>query len=423
MAKSDEIDVLVVGAGAAGLLAATMAARAGARVRLLESAKRPGAKIRVSGGGRCNVLPSVASEKDFHTSGSIRRVRNVLRTWPLEEVHRHFERHLRIPLKVEDTGKVFPVSDQSKDVVDALLRDLGASGAELVAGTRVMAIERLGGDPAGAWRVTTADGERFEAPALILTTGGQSLPKTGSDGAGYGFARKLGHSIRPLQPALVPLKTAAAHWADLAGLALPAELEVREQGKVAERFSGDFLFTHRGFSGPVALDASRRLTHPERPADTQVTACWLAAAAPDWNERLRPGGGSSVTVGAILRDALPRRLADHLAAQSGVATGTRLADLPKTDRRELVRWLEASPLEVNGDEGYAKAEVTAGGVPLEELHGATLESRLAPGLYFAGEVLDVVGRLGGFNFLWAWASGRLAGESAARAAAPSRSSG
>ncbi|MCA9753265.1 MAG: aminoacetone oxidase family FAD-binding enzyme, partial [Gemmatimonadetes bacterium] len=265
-----DVDVAVVGGGAAGLLAATFAARGGASVALLESAPRPGAKIRVSGGGRCNVLPSRMSLEDFHTHGSVPAMRNVLTGWSLADVRDHFERHLRVPLKVESTGKVFPASDSSRDVVGALLTDLARSGAALEAGARVLAIR----PEASTFTLSIRGRADLRASRVVLATGGRSLPKTGSDGAGYKFAAEFGHTIVPTYPALVPLTTVDAGWTSLAGLAVPATLDVRVRDKRVARHRGDFLFTHQGFSGPVALDVSRWFTDPETSADARLFAGW-----------------------------------------------------------------------------------------------------------------------------------------------------
>jgi hypothetical protein len=398
--------LIVVGAGAAGLLAGTFAARAGVRTLVLEGRPRPGAKIRISGGGRCNVLPSVASPDDFRTGGSDRLVRNVLGSWPLEDVRTHFERHLGVALKVERTGKVFPVSDASRDVVDALLRDLAKAGATLQGDARITALHREG----DGFRLERAGGAALHAERVVLATGGRSLPKTGSDGAGLGFARALGHAVRPDAPALVPLTTTDPVWKELSGVSLPAELTARRDGRALEVGRGDFLFTHRGFSGPVVLDISGRFTQPEEPAD-ELRVRWGEADAPAWEERLSGGGPKSVV--GLLRASLPDRLADVLLRRAGVAGDRPLAQLPRDERQALAAQLDACRLDVSGSEGYRTAEVTLGGVPLEEIRTRTMESRKVPGLHLCGEILDVTGRLGGYNFLWAWVSGRRAGEGVA----------
>ncbi len=406
--------LVVVGAGAAGLSAAIFAARAGARVLLFETRPRPGAKIRVSGGGRCNVLPSRVEPGDFHTQGSAHALRNVLASWPLSEVRVFFERELGIALKVEPTGKVVPVSEDPREVVAALLSLAERSGATLVAGQRIVALERLP-SPAGdgaRFELESEGGERQRARCVLLATGGLSLPKTGSDGAGLAMAARLGHRPRPDYPALVPLLAADLRWTQLAGLSSRARLRVHSGGRAVEEREGDLLFTHRGFSGPVVLDLSWRLASGLDPQAT-LSARWLGRNTPEWDPWLRQGGRAAV--GAALRAELPRRLCALLLELSGVDPERRLSELSRQERRALLEALDTCPLGVSGNEGYRTAEVTGGGIPLEELHTRTLESRLVPGLYLAGEMIDVTGRIGGYNFLWAWVSGRHAGLAAARA--------
>jgi predicted Rossmann fold flavoprotein len=403
----------VIGAGAAGLTAGIFAARRGIAPLVLETRERPGAKIRVSGGGRCNVLPSRSSPEDFHTEGSRHSLRKLLASWPLEQVTAFFERELDIALKVEETGKVFPVSEDPREVVAALLGALERAGGLLAAGQRVVSLRRVppGASTAGArFELETATGERLLARRVVLATGGRSLPKTGSDGAGLDMAAELGHHPHPSYPALVPLIAADPSWGELAGLSVRARLSVERGGKLALERSGDLLFTHRGFSGPVVLDVSWQVTAPFA-AGARLRAHWLGRTGPDWDAWLRQGGARPIE--SALREELPRRLAQRLIAASGVPADRQLSQLSREDRRRLVQVLAACPLETTGDEGYRVAEVTGGGVPLEEVEAGGLESRLVAGLHFAGEVLDVQGRIGGFNFLWAWVSGRKAGEGAA----------
>jgi len=394
--------LVVIGAGAAGLLAALFAARGGVRTLLVESHAKPGAKIRVSGGGRCNVLPARAEPGDFHTESSRNALRNILRSWPLDEVRAFFERDLGVALKVEDTGKLFPVSDDPSELTSALLGACERAGVTLRAGVRVRELRALG----ASFELALASGERIRADHVALCTGGLSLPKTGSDGWGYQAAERLGHRLRPRYPALVPLLASDARWAELAGVSVRARLSALRGRERLEARSGDLLFTHRGFSGPVVLDISHCLARAGHQGVT-LRAAWLGDDAAAWDARLSEGGARSVQ--SFARGQLPKRLADALVARSGVDPERRLARLTREERARLVEQLGDCPLEIAGDEGYRTAEVTGGGVPLEEVATRSLESRLVPGLYFAGEILDVTGRIGGFNFLWAWVTGRRVG--------------
>ena len=416
-ADATERAIVVIGAGAAGLFAATFAARTGADVLVLETSPKPGAKIRVSGGGRCNLLPSSAEIADFWTYGSVPALRNIVFSWPLADVRAHFEERLGIALVDEPSGKVFPRSGSARDVAAALLADCARAGAELRAGTRVAGVRRLGEDVAPRFAVETAAGEKIVARRVVLATGGRSLPKTGSDGAGYGFARSLGHSLRAPHAALVPLLAQEATWADLAGVSVPVVARAVRRERVLEERSGDFLFTHRGFSGPVVLDLSRHFAG-EGGEDVELRVAWGGADATQWESELL--ADPSRLVVSVARSRLPRRLGDELLARANVAADARCGSLRREERRRLVSELSDGRLAVSGNEGYRTAEVTGGGVPLEEVRGRTLESRVCPGLHLAGEILDATGRLGGFNFLWAWVSGRLAGLGAAEALAAHR---
>ncbi|MCO4761441.1 MAG: aminoacetone oxidase family FAD-binding enzyme [Myxococcales bacterium] len=400
------LPVVVVGAGAAGLMAALFAARAGADVTLLEGGKKPGLKILASGGGRCNVLPSETQLSDFFTHGSEKAMRNVLRSWPLDAVTRFFTDDLGIPLKTEASGKVFPRSDSARDVLQCLLDACGAAGVRLVTRAKVHAATQV---DANTWQLRLADRPALYARQVILATGGLSLPKSGSDGTGWRVTTQLGHTLTPRFPALVPLTISEPTFRALAGVSIPATLEVRQHNKLIGREVGDILFTHRGLSGPAILQVSRHLAC-DGGLERQLT---MHFGEVDWREQLADGRGGR-TVAMAIRPHLPRRLADALIERAGVPPETRLAGLKKPARKALMQQLERCPVAVNGTEGYRTAEVTAGGIPLTEVQLKTLESRVAPGLFLCGELLDVTGRLGGYNFLWAWVSGRRAGQAAAK---------
>lgn len=399
--------VAVVGAGAAGLAAALFAAREGVRVVLLEGKPRPGAKILISGGGRCNVLPSSAALSDFDTSGSARVLRNILASWPLERVREFFEHDLGVELVCEETGKLFPASNRARDVLDALLEACSRAGVDLRCGYRMASLEPEG----DGFVLGAGDGRSLRARRVVLATGGLSVPKTGSDGAGLAMLSAMGHTIEPTRPALVPLVAAAGPWRDLAGVSAPARIHAMVAAREVDCHEGGFLFTHRGFSGPVVLDASAWVTSAREGERARLVVQWLGPSD-SWDDELRQSERGSVV--GVLRRYLPRRLAELVLVLAGIDASRRVAELDRSSRRALVRCLDAWPLPVEGHEGYAKAEVTAGGVALSEVVTKTLESRCTPGLYLCGELLDVTGRIGGFNFLWAWVSGRLAGAAAAR---------
>lgn len=407
-----DLDVVIVGAGAAGLATGVFARRANPKLRVavLDGASKPGAKILVSGGSRCNVTNTVVTDADFN-GGRPAIIRRVLRAFPVSETVAFF-REIGVPLKEEPGGKLFPVTNQSRDVLSALLAELTRVGAELRAGYRVTGIR----PSANGFEVTTSRGV-LTTNSVALATGGLSLPKTGSDGWGYDAARALGHTIVPTTPALAPLLLAkdqpgAIHEA-VSGVSLPVRIDVRVGGAIAKRISGAMLWTHFGVSGPAALDASRHwlrarlegrdvsLTASFRPGEMfeSLERAWIALAA----------GRPRLTIQTALAQDLPASMAAAMLEHLAIAPDSVLAELTREDRRRLVRALVEWPLPVTDSRGYRFAEVTAGGVPLSEIDPASMASRACPGLYLVGEILDVDGRIGGFNFQWAWSSGFAAG--------------
>jgi predicted Rossmann fold flavoprotein len=395
-------DVAVIGAGAAGFMAAIFAGRAGARVTLLDSASRIGAKILISGGGRCNVTHDVVTAVDFN--GNRNAIARVLRTFDVEATVGFFA-ELGVPLKREEGGKLFPVSNRARDVIDALLGATQAAGVTIVSGEKVTRLAVLNGSER-AFLIN----DHLRAKNVILATGGRSVPKTGSDGSGYALVRTLGHTVTDVFPALVPLVLESGHWLTaLSGSSVEAELLIKGPGgRVLQRASGSMLFTHFGLSGPVVLDISRH---------------WIAAQPAALHANLLPGEtfeslertlidearrNPTMTIANLLRrHGIPDRLATALAPGA-----TPLVRVTKEERRAVVRSLVDLPLPVTRDRGFEYAEVTAGGVPLSEVDVRTMASRVCEGLFLCGEILDVDGKIGGYNFQWAWASGRLAGVSA-----------
>jgi predicted Rossmann fold flavoprotein len=407
--------VAIVGAGAAGLATAIFAARAapGLRVQCFDGATKIGAKILVSGGSRCNVTNRVVTERDFW-GGSPRVVRNILRAFPADRAAAFFE-SLGVRLHEEEDGKLFPDTNRARTVLDALLAETKRLGIAIAPGSRVLSVRR----EAQGFQVETSVGERHAADAIVLATGGRSLPKTGSDGFGYEMARWLGHGYVDTTPALAPLIVDGERHAALAGVSHEAALSLRVDGDVTTRVEGSLLWTHFGISGPVALNLSRHWHRAKLsrgsvevrlnlcPRDTfESLEAWLLD-----QERVRP----RALVSTIVATRLPASVADTWVAVSGVDRETTLAHLAKADRRRLLHALLDTPLPVVDSRGYAYAEVTSGGISLDEINPATMQSTVCPGLYLVGEILDVDGRLGGFNFQWSWSSGWVAGHAIARA--------
>jgi len=385
---------------------------------VLEGARQPGAKILVSGGSRCNVTNALVSERDFW-GGPRTIVRRVLRAFTVEETVALF-RELGVPLHEEPGGKLFPDSNRSRDVLDALLREVKACGATLLADHRVHSIDRAG----RGFVISTAHGT-IDASRVVIATGGQSLPKSGSDGAGYGFAKRLGHSLVATTPGLVPLTISSdSHFhTQLSGVSHAAEIAIWVDGRVALRLTGNLLWTHFGISGPLALDASR---HWLRARSEGRDAAMVLNFHPGWTfddldrhltaiGRTRPRASieNTIAAGGGEMRGLPASLVRTVLAGLRIDGETPLSQLPREARRLLVRGMTARPLPVSGSRGYNYAEVTAGGVTLTEIDPSTMESRVCRGLYLVGEVLDVDGRIGGFNFQWAWSSGFVAGRALA----------
>lgn len=414
-------DLVVVGAGAAGLATAIFAAREAprARVTCLEGARRVGAKILVSGGSRCNVTNRVVTEHDFW-GGSPRVVRRVLRAFPAGRAVAFFE-ELGVPLHEEEDGKLFPDTNRSRTVLDALLAEATRLGIVIRAGSRVGGIERCDG---GAFMVRSGH-EVVTASRVVLATGGRSLPRSGSDGFGYELAARLGHGHVETTPALAPLVLengeagGGIRHAPLAGVSHPGEMTLRIDGHVRLRLEGALVWTHFGVSGPLPLNMSRhwhRATMTGRAVEVSLNVLpgETFSSVDSWlldQQRARP----RARVTTLLGTRLPAAIAEACASAARIPEGSTMAHLTREDRRRLVRVLVENPLRIEGSRGFAYAEVTAGGVPLDEIDPATMASRACPGLHLVGEILDVDGRLGGFNFQWAWSSGFVCGRAIGRA--------
>jgi len=407
-------------------------------VILLERTKDGGRKILISGGGRCNILPSVVDPAQYVTASSPNIVKMILRSWPLEEQRRFFEEELGIALKLEEeSGKLFPVSDKARDVRDGLLKWARDGGVDCQFGISVIGFRLLA---SGFWLITTDLGE-IRASKVILATGGLSVPLTGSDGTGLKILEVLGHTINTTYPALTPITLTPHRYVDLAGVSLTVTIRDGDTKK-AFRTTGGFLVTHRGWSGPTALNVS----HLTRPSSSNDGTSSDSASPPgppsavqphppapspsgrggadlfvSWGNLSRAEGEKELAGGAklvanMLKQHLPERLAARLFEEAGISADRTVAQLRKDERERLLSVLCAWPLPYTGDEGYKKAEVTGGGVALAEIVPQTMESRIRPGLFIVGEALDVFGPIGGYNFHWAWATGKLGGMAAGRPA-------
>jgi predicted Rossmann fold flavoprotein len=393
-------------------MAAIFSASAGAETLLLETTRDGGRKILISGGGRCNILPARVDERRFVTDSSPNTLRKILRSWPLPEQVAFFERELNLRLVEEEaTAKLFPVSNRARDVRDGLLALAARRGVRFMPGTTVMDIAPT----SKGWRVESDGAPPLSVDAVVVASGGLSVPATGSDGRGLALLGKLGHTIHPTYPALTPVVAEPPPFGALAGISLPVTLTARDDGSSATA-TGGFLFTHRGYSGPAVLDVSHILVRSRISGEpkARLIVRWTMLDEAGWEAALKPEGTG--TVAGLLRRELPERLAEAIAGMAGVPASRTLAQLRREERLRLIGALVRGELRWTADEGYKKAEVTGGGVSLAEIDPGTLESRRHPGLFICGEVLDAFGPIGGYNFLWAWATGRAAGSAAARRA-------
>jgi predicted Rossmann fold flavoprotein len=405
-------DVVVVGAGAAGLMAAIRAAELGRRVLLLEKNRKPGVKILMSGGTRCNLTHATDNRGIVEAYGPPGRfLYSALAALSVQDTIDFFESE-GVATKVEETGKVFPVSNKALDVLEALLRRLRRSGASLATAEPLRDLTPREHDFA-----LTTQGRVVAARRVILTTGGQSYRGSGTTGDGYAWAAKLGHTIVPPRPALVPLTVAAPWVAELRGVTLPdVALRVLDGEKSLAARRGSLLFAHFGLSGPVVLDVSRVVSGHSAPRSLSLELDLLPAVSePALDEYLRveSSAAGKKQLAAVLAAHLPRRLCDALLPPAGLPADRRAAALSWPDRARLAAAVKRLRLPVSGTLGFRKAEVTAGGVSLDEVDSRSLRSKRVPGLFLAGELLDLDGPIGGYNFQAAWSTGWLAGAAAA----------
>jgi len=411
-AMDDSYDIAVIGAGAAGLAAALFAAEtASRRIVVLDGAEKIGAKLLISGGGRCNVTHDVVCPDDYNGVRPV--VRNILAAFDEQATVRWFAA-LGVPLKREASGKLFPASDNARTVLNALLRRCAAVGVELRAQHRV--VDVIIGDD-GTFSVAHQQG-MLRAKRVIMATGGRSLPRTGSDGSGWEIVRRLGHAVTQTFPALVPLVLEEGFHATLSGVSQPVELSMVANGALVDRRTGSMLWTHFGVSGPVVMDASRHwVTAHAAGHHVEVRCNFLPAVSFEQADAFLMDAATArplLSMQRLLGERLPDRLATALLTATSIDPTVRVAHLSRVQRRALVHAVTGFVLPVARARGWDFAEVTAGGVPLAEIDYRTMASRKVAGLYLVGEMLDCDGRIGGFNFQWAWSTGYVGGCAAAR---------
>lgn len=436
MVRSNHAHIAILGGGAAGMMAAIFAGRsaqdAGLTMRIVvfDGAKKLGAKIMIAGGGRCNVTHDIVNPADYFGGTSRNTVKKILKSFSVKETTSFFK-ELGVELKREDTGKLFPVTDKARTVLDALQRAMSNAGVEVMADHRVTNLQVTSGTgilpvdgspdrqdacptPKPRFMIQTSRGP-FTADRVVFATGGEALPASGSDGAAYEILERLGHTVTETWPALVPLVLQDGHFLmALSGIALDVELTLAgHTGKALYKQAGAILLTHFGLSGPAAMDMSRHLRDYRDQAPRKLTASFCPDLSFEQLEQVWLDAAKQHPTRAVqtqLRLRFPERFAQAvLDKYLGIELDLPLSRLSRDDRRALCHALTAMPLPVVGDRGFKYAEVTAGGVPMDEVTTATMASKRCEGLHLCGEVLDVDGRIGGYNFQWAWCTGRLAG--------------
>lgn len=408
--ESTDKRVVVIGGGASGLMAAGTAAGRGLRVTLLERNRECGRKLHISGKGRCNITNATDVQGlEKNIPGNPKFLRTAFYRFGPQETMAFFAAH-GVPNKVERGGRVFPESDDADDVVRALVDFCQENGVRLVARAQARRILTEDGRVTG---VQVDSGDVFPADAVILATGGKSYPGTGSTGDGYDMAAQLGHTIAPIRPSLVPLETVETWPAEVQGVSLRNVrlTALTAEGKMLHTEIGEMLFTHFGISGPLVLTASRHVA--DKPGSRLLID-------------LKPGLDEQALDVRVLRDfekyhrrefvnalgdLLPRSLIPVIVQLSGIDPHRYVHMITREERLRLVHLLKHLTLTMKKARGIAEAIVTVGGVSTKEIDSRTMESKLIPGLYFTGEVIDVDGYTGGFNLQIAWSTGRLAGES------------
>jgi predicted Rossmann fold flavoprotein len=385
-------DVIILGAGAAGLMCAAVAGQRGRSVLLLEQARSPGEKIRISGGGRCNFTNLHTSPANF-LSDNPRFCISALSAYTQRDFIALVESY-GIAYHEKTRGQLF-CDGSSRQIIDLLLEECRKARAELALGARVRAVSR---DEAGF--VVVTDQDEWRCRSLVVATGGPSIPKMGSSGFGYKIAEQFGVKIVPPRPALVPLTFDTALLAQYSGLSGVSVDAVVSCGKA--RFDEALLFTHRGLSGPAILQISSYWREGQDIVIDTAPATDILSAL----KRLR-GDHPRQEIATALADFLPKRLARTIADVAGGPE--RIADFPDVLLSKIAASVKQWRVRPNGTEGYRTAEVTLGGIDTKQLSSKTFESSAVPGLHFIGEVVDVTGHLGGFNFQWAWSSGYAAG--------------
>ncbi|MDD4494595.1 MAG: NAD(P)/FAD-dependent oxidoreductase [Eubacteriales bacterium] len=411
--------VIVVGGGAAGLVAAISAKRQGADVTILERNTRVGKKILATGNGRCNYT-NVNADITHYYGKNPGFAANALTEFSKSDTISFFQ-ELGIEHKVEELGKVFPMSDQASSFLDVFLYELNELGIQVMCEARVKSISKKSGE----FIVETNNGDVYKGDSVIIATGGKALPSSGSEGDGYELAKSLGHRVTDIFPSIVQLMLEGGFFKRIDGVKIVGTAEVVYGGKTIVKDRGDILFTNYGVSGPPVLQVSRmagELLNEQGELLNEQKEVYLKIRIIDTMSKdelcaimeRRFNQSRQKTVEQSMIGFINKRLIPVLLEAAGIEPKRSVAELNKKERESIVNILAAWEIKIRGTKGWTSAQATAGGVETDDIDASTMESKLVKGLYFAGEVIDIDGQCGGYNLQWAWSSGFVAGQNAAK---------
>lgn len=397
-----ERTITIVGGGASGLLAACVAAQNGAKVTILERNKRVGKKILVTGNGRCNYTNTLTNVTDYNNEAFVAkgiRLFNPSRTMD-------FFNRMGIVPKVEKEGKAYPLSEQASSIVDVFLYELKRLNIEVMTNSKVVSVIRKN----QYFSIYLEDGRYFESDKVIIATGGKAMPKSGSDGSGYDLAKGLGHQVTPIFPALVKLKLESPYLKHLKGIKMPTKVELVHRDKVIQEEYGDILFGNYGISGPTILQLSRKAMDLYNQGEKVFVKLTLVTALSKQEVKDRFQHSMDKPIDFSLVGLINKRYISAIISEANIQKqNTLVKDVPHSQLNSLIDLLFDWRFLVKGSKSFNDAQVTAGGVSVNEIDSSTMESKIVSGLYFTGEVMDIDGRCGGYNLQWAWSSGYLAG--------------
>ena len=406
-----KFDIIIIGAGAAGMMAGLAASQKGKSVLIIEKNYKLGRKILATGNGRCNVTNRFADKTHYH-GASPEFIEKVLLNFDQHQVMKLFE-GLGVLLKEEDKGRLFPRTNQAETIVNALVEELREKKVETILGQLVVSLEKK----EDLFVVKLKNGEEFLAERVILTTGGKASEQYGATGDGYLWAKNFGHHITSLYPCLVPLETEERWPKGLAGLKVEAKIKAENEGMALAEKEGEVLFTHFGLSGPPILYLSTFVGSLVGKEKIKIHLdLFPESTIKDLDDKLEKifYSNGKKSVKNALAGVAPANFIPVLLKNLNILPEKKVAEISKTERGKIVSGLKDIVLTISALRPFAEAHITAGGIDTKEINPATLESKIIPGLYLAGEILDVNADSGGFNLQWAWASGHLAGASAAR---------